>query len=197
MTMRIISFLGAALAGALCGAAVDAMLAYAPPWQMMRVAAQPLLFGLTTAAAVSVTHRGPRVWTPLMAGALSGGVYALLSPALPLAAAVLSGACIGGGAAAIDRRGLVRRVLYALRGSIVLPVFIFAGSALAQHAGMPVTMAYWGFVLGAAVAVLSPAPSPGAGAPVPRHDSSVREFCGEAAALNEELDALEREIVST
>ncbi|HML94613.1 MAG TPA: hypothetical protein PKC29_04185 [Thermodesulfobacteriota bacterium] len=142
------------------------------------------------AAASGMLHCIP-LGRAAFAGLASGFVYALLSPVFPLAGAVLSGACLGGGIARGGKPGIL---LQALKGALLFPLFIVAGTfvgALAEFAVSFPAMLFWASWLGLAAGVITTpffrGRSPGERGGL---NSRVREFSDEARGIEADLREL-------
>lgn len=109
-----------------------------------------LLASVAWAASVRADNRipAPRLWAVSM---VSGGIYWLLMPFLPLLSAILSGISLGGGLAG-SRAGWLGRAVSVIKGALLFPLAIIAGNVL-SGAAFTLTgslYAYW-FAWGAAL----------------------------------------------
>ena len=147
-----------------------------------------ILSGVTAASGVCLGIQPARA---AFAGLAAGFVYALLSPVFPLAAAALSGACLGGG---IARGGKPGVFLQALKGALLFPLFIVTGAfvgVFVKYAGPFPSALFWASWLGLAAGVIN---TPFFKERVRKAendlDDSLREFSGEARGIDADLREL-------
>jgi len=145
---------------------------------------------LSGVAAASGIVRGIPLGRAAFAGLASGFVYTLLSPVFPLAGAVLSGACLGGGIARGGRPGIL---LQALKGALLFPLFIVSGVYIDNPAdsGPLPTVLLWASWLGLAAGVIT-TPFFKSGGPSVKNnlDDRIRDLTGEARGIGNELREL-------
>lgn len=112
----------------------------------------PLLFAGAAPAAVIFSGQPVPLLRAVAVGAVSGFIYQLLSPALPLLASVLAGAALGGGLSRSSGKpgDLLESVLSTLKGMVIMPALIISGSIIAGVlsgiTGFPLLhWFFWGF----------------------------------------------------
>ena len=146
---------------------------------------------LSGVAAASGMRRGIPLVRAAFAGLAAGFVYALLSPVFPLAGAVLSGACLGGG---IARGGKPVIFLQALKGALLFPLFIVTGAFVGtffQYAGPFPAALFWASWLGlAAFIITTPFFKERVRKAENDLDNCVREFSSEARGIDADLREL-------
>lgn len=122
----------------------------------------PLLLAGVTVVATSGMRKGIPFTKAGFAGFASGFVYMLISPMFPLIAAILSGACLGGGLSSPGGRmgGLLGVVVSTLKGAVLFPVFVLSGEflgmvVLVYSNSVVLTIIFWGVWLGLGVAAIT------------------------------------------
>ena len=157
----------------------------------------PTLFtGIVFIIAIAIGSK-IRCTRTITVGLVSGLVYQILSPSVPLLSSVLVGASIGSIAHHEGNfRDLLDRSFSMLKGIILFPIFIFVGGLLTSLntviAGYPLFLWFsWGALLGLAIRFInSPLLCSESAENDPETHSEFEEFKSEAQQILEELNRL-------
>ena len=92
----------------------------------------PFLFGGIVVVIACTTESKIQFSKALIIGLISGFIYQILSPTLPLFSSVLVGASLGGGLAHDEGtfKDMFSRLFSILKGIVLFPIFIFVGGLL-------------------------------------------------------------------
>lgn len=111
----------------------------------------PLIFAGAVPLAVLFSGKDVTVFRAVSVGVISGLIYQLLSPLLPLFASILAGASLGGLSGNAEKPGgQLGLIISTLKGSVIVPVIILTGSFIGGSIYMltesPVALwFFWGF----------------------------------------------------